>query len=227
MDNPSDYIIKESISGIGVIRDGKLVNTYEGMRAAVIWPNAAVPGYFLIMACSPAKEFKDGVPRLRFIYELQDGSLQSMFRSILQCADKYCVRGVLAHLDSGDESWQIRSLFGQIKRFTHKNSKVDLVPASFTGTLTGIPLALIGQWRPGLQIDDESILRRQLGSIKRDSLNEGRIDDKFNAIKALAFIIADIERNPVQDRTPFVNAQAVVGAVTANRVAKTKRRGIV
>lgn len=226
MDKTSDYLIKESISGIGVIRDGKLVNTYESIRASVIWPNAAVPGYFLVMACSPAREFKDKVPRLRFIHEMQDGSLQNLFRSILQCAERYHVRDVLAHLDSGDEAWHIRSLFGQIKRFTHGRSHVDLVPASFTGTLTGIPLALIGQWRPGLQIDDECALRRQLGTIKRDSLNEGRIDDKFNAIKALAFIIADIERHPAQDRTVWANTQAMT-AVGGIRPVMSVRKGIV
>jgi hypothetical protein len=217
--------IKERFNRLN--RLSKTVGPYDDLRSALVWPSGAQPGYFLVLLVK--HNTSEGKPWLRFLYEVKvEDGLQELFDEVLPVAEEFRLKEILTHLDGSQESWDLMHVFDERKRYSSRGVTAWLRPAPFSSDFTGTGFTLVRRWANRLDVPDpDTVLRKQLGEISEEHLESPSDMNRLYALKALAYIAGDLEKNP-KARTPDGNPpQSSGGGIGGVRPGIGARKGIV
>ena len=158
------------------------------IKGSLIWPTATNPGYYAILCQKEA--FNDaGKAPLVLLCERTEEKLMEFFKAMLAHGQDFSCSDWI--VDLRRENRDYLNLFNEYSRY-HQSSYITLTRAKFPGHFERAT-GLIRDWAGSLEIG-KGVMRDQLGRVTANDLT--RDADSFFAIKALCFIISDLEANP-------------------------------
>jgi hypothetical protein len=170
------------------LKGGKEMFFAWEIRGALVWPTAKTPGYCCILC--QKEQFNDaGKAPLVLLSETEEQKPMELFKKMMNHAHNFsCSQWIV---DLRRENRDYINLFNQFSRF-NQISYITLTRAKFPGHFERA-VGLIRDWAGSLEIH-KGIMRQQLGRVTADDLSRGA--DPFYAIKALCFLISDLETEP-------------------------------
>ncbi len=159
------------------------------VRAALIPPQAIIPGYYLLLGQRKGANVYDKEPLL-FIKEYEGHSQGKLMRAFIEDADQFFVKTV--YVDQDNEGFY-RIMWDYIRA---KRSKVKLEPAPYARD-SEYGKALLRDWWDDQAIDvplpevAPTLLRQQM----REMVTESE-EEKYPAFRAMRFIVNGFIKRP-------------------------------
>ena len=160
----------------------------QEVKGALVWPTAKTPGYSCILC--QKEQFNDaGKAPLVLLCETVEEQPMGLFKRMLTDAQDFSCSDWVVDLRS--ENRDYLNLFNEYSRY-HQSNYITLARARFPGHFERV-IGLIRDWAGSLEIG-KGVMQGQLGRVTADDL--ARDADSFFAIKALCFLISDLEATP-------------------------------
>lgn len=165
----------------------------QEVKGVLIFPSHKNPGYYAIL-CQKQQFDKRGKCPLVLLQERIEEQPMRLFKMMHTDAQDFSCHEWI--VDLRKENRDYLTLFNEFARF-HQSSYITLTRARFPGHFERA-VGLIRDWAPSLEINNGT-MREQLGRVTADELK--RDADSFFAIKALCYLISDLESSPWRTHT--------------------------
>jgi len=158
------------------------------IKGCLIWPTATAPGYCCIFAQKEQFDKKGKCP-LVLLQERTEEQPMELFKAMLNDSQDFSCSDWI--VDLRRENRDYLNLFNEFSRF-HQSSYITLSRAKFPGHFER-SIGLVKNWASSLEIG-EGTMKSQLAKVTIDDLTQNA--DVFFALKALSFLISDLESEP-------------------------------
>jgi len=167
-------------------------NKEREARCAIVAPNKlfSLPGFFLLLGKDKSENSQD-IPRLTFIEEVERPTSEELFAELIKKEEKFRFHTIyFEKYPTGIGNIPPDFILGLVKYLRKKAPWLRIIPAIYSADVTqGVDL--LNQWSEKIDIPEESILRRQLKNIKRDSCD----DPSHYTFTALRFLLAGFKHD--------------------------------
>ena len=156
------------------------------IRGALVWPSAHAPGYYCIFSQKEDVN-PEGRSPLVLLTETEEKLPQNLFQRLAKDARRYaCGQWYIDFAQKNQEFVQLFYNFCQFQRVP----KIKLIKAPLAENFS-LGVALVKEWSNALEIPQGTILRNQLKDMEMSDVDD-KPEEKFYAVNALRFIIADL-----------------------------------